>query len=366
MTQFIRKLTAFCARRPEIPLTIVAGVFYAVSLRHLPSFWIVLLTLPVMILNYLLLYLGRRFLRARLARGELRMGLELLLAAVALLGLHLTDFVKDDLLAAWLSAAALLWLLALARFGRPGPFYTVFIGIMLFTLGVFSQRFVFLEERLAAVAARYVAEYQARAERENAYRWEEGNDGLRELYVRGRRVIRIVVPENLHFHDGRTSADPYDVPRPGLPVFYLSGSPTDPFAAPAVGVYFLDAEHPPGMLTRPLESGGDLHPAQFTPLFREAFGRRRNSGEVDEIPEPERLKLPADLLTGSFVPDYGVAYRYYDRIYEQDFRLSLFLSAPLPPDGLRFAVILEEQQPQGLPFTWPIAAALRSLRFTVE
>ncbi len=369
------------SRRPEYPLSLCAAGFYLYQLAHLPLLWRLLFVLIGVLVTWALIFAARIWLGRRLSRPGLRLGPELLIAGILVLALYWTDFVLDSWFVAILPGAFWLWLLWLSWSRQPGPFYTGFVGLLLFVLAVFVYRLLFVQEWLYGYAAYYAQRQAAVAELERRYRWEEQEDS-RTLYRADRPALTVPQLPGVWFHDSRLISFVYGVPEPGIGICYLSASEQDPFAVPAVAIFRADrlrAAAGDGLFVPVQNEAGDadaladLRPGApgSEPLFElgpeaEAFLResveraflfRRRNGEIENLTYRGKTRMPAFLRMRGMHQAPGLYYSYRDRVLEEEARLTLYVTP-----NREFVVVVNDAPDPGLLFEPATLATLRGIR----
>ena len=346
--QFLPALQSFgtvLAARPLLLLTALVTWFYISFSWHLPWLWIVVFVLPVAVLNYVLMYAGRSLISQRLADPNLRLYPELGIAALLVVVLFFTDALVETIWIALLPPLLVVWLVLLSYQRKAGVFYTVFSGLMLFGMVVFSYRLLYLEERLLILVHQYFRLQELRElVLERSLRWDT-QDQDRFLRRGDETYLRVRVPEKLEFHEAGRAGAIYGLPLAGLPLCYLSSSTQDPFAPPALALFLNQAE----MSDQALRSAARL-----------ALGHRVNAGEIGELLFRGERELPEDVLG---IDLKGVVYEFRDLVYEKQIRMELYRT-PAYPAGRRYTIILQYEPVKGF-FVHPLLlTAIEGLRLT--
>jgi hypothetical protein len=339
-------------RRPELPITLFALLFYIYQLWHLPALWIASLILPALGVTFGLVYGARRLIGRRLASENLRPLPELGLSFALCLAIYLTDFVKENVFALLLPLLFFLWLLWASRTRRIGVFYTGFIGLLLLALSIFSYRLLYIEERLLEDLTFYLRRRELVATLEHRYQWVAGSSGERAtqtLRMADRPVIGLTLAPGMVFHDARLISFIYGVPEPGTALCYLSISQQDPFAVPAVAIFAAPQDVA-------LNDEG-ARTAYLREAVERALAHRRRAGEIERLEFRGPLPLPGYLRLPSLGNAAGIQYSYFDRLLEEDVRLALFVA----PDS-RFVVVVNDAPTEGLLFEPAVLATLRGIK----
>ena len=334
-------------RAPWLPLLLLAAAFYIYRASYLPWFWLLPLTGVVIAINALLLWLGTRIVRRRLARPALQLRAELAVAT----GIAPFFFVFDFAQLAWpmsmLPLLVLAWLLLEALvLRRPGVFYAGFVGLVLFFLAVSSYRTIRGGSYLIGLALQYQARREAREQLpENA--WETRvihGEPYRVLRRGNEDLIRLPLPTDMHFFDARVVSMSADLIPPGFPICYVSSSPTDPFASPAFFLFRI-----PGRIAA-AEVGRKS--------VEQSLRQRMDAGELTSLAPEGAIQLESPPAA---VPLSGFGWRFRDLVFEEDARMRLLLTQQI--SGGTFAIVLYEPEVSGFRMHPRLARILAGLEF---
>lgn len=390
--EVLRRAFALATRRPELALSLVAGLFYVYQLAHLPLVWLCLFVWFALAVTYGLVYFARRVIARRLSGDTVRLGPELLIAGVLIVAIYLTDFFRISWFVVLLPGAFWLWLLWAAWARRVGTFYTGFIALLLFGLAVFVYRMLFIQELALGYGSYYLQRAAAVRELEQGYRWEQSGASAgttpgaagdpaqaastHSLYLGDRPVLHVEAPIGVTFHDARLISFIYGVPEPGIGICYLSASQQDPFSPPAVGIFQADpaalgiaATHSAGSVdaddpTRATDAApvsNRLNPkaeAYLRDVVERALLLRRRNGEIDQLEYRGQTELPEYLRLVDIGQSRGIYYTYYDRVLEEHARLGLYVTP-----NARFVLVINDAPQDGDVAFEPVTfAILRGIR----
>ena len=353
-----RSSLSWCRQQPEVLFAALASVFYWNHLVHLPPGWRIFFVGYTTIGTWALGRLGMRLLRRRLARADLRLWPELLIAAALCALIYFTDYVREGWLEWFLPLGGWLWLLWASIQGRTGVFYIGFLTLVVFVFAVFAHRVLFFQ----AWALNYVSHYlhQARSEesREQGYRWQDEagpqkNTGIQTLYHNDQRRLSVTLPPQSFFHDGRQTSYLYGVPQPGEALCYISSSEQDPFALPAVGIFRLPGT-PRSDVALELDASEE---ASLRDSVEHALVLRQRAGELDNLSYRGQTRLPIYAAHESLAGAPGIVYEYHDRVLNESARLTVYLSPQR-----RYAIVVSDAPDEGFDFEAQILAILRGLR----
>ena len=341
-----RMAAEFIRRRPAPFLTAVAAIFFFYHTRHLPAKLQFFFLVPLLILDYVLIALSWAFIRRRLAKKSVSLWPEFL-AAVAAVGAGLFFSSEREIGTLLFALALLAWLFLQAFFNRIGPFYAMFIGILI-TGGVFgSYRLLHYEEHAYLYAAflRQRALALEKIPRVLLGKNKTGNLALR-LEFRDGGVLESVPPSDLHYHDPRAGDFNLRVhlAHPLLAVF--SSKKKDPFAHPLVALYSLDAKT-------------FLAPGDFRGNMEMMLRHRESAGEIDQIDYggPWELKPPL-----SAMPLRGLVWKFREREKNARMRYGFYLLRSY--SGKQYVISFLEREIKGFKHHPDLLSFFKTLRWS--
>ena len=337
MQPYLRFLTYSIKAKAELWLCFVLSVFYFYYSYNAGTawFWSILLQIPIIALNYILIRWSLRRISDRLQRAYLRPLAESLVSFLMLSVMLLLLFWQKNYTLLGLGLFFSLWLAIQLYLRRLGSFYAGFLALLLLALSSFSYYLLLWEGQGLLFASHYYQRYKTH---KLLYKknWQKKSSSYRgQVYVledfRG-YTIRLRLPSNVFFHDGRLTGFVYDLPQPGLPLAYSSVSKQDPLARPALAIHYIDAKVK------------KLDPQNFSALIESCLKRRKQNGEIDQIKYQglRHLALPA-----RGVKLQGLYYRYRDILFKEQVGLWFFLETVSQELNLGYLLLekLEESPP---------------------
>ncbi len=347
-------------KKIEIFILLVLILFYVYSTRDLAWYWSSLLILPLSILNFFLVVYVARAIRVRLTKQGQRPIPELIVLMVILFGMIILFYWQDKMILFWLVTILLLWFTVQLYAGRSGLFYTGFVGVLLFSLVVFSHGLLYLEKRLLLWGMHYY-HHLALVELLKNKRWQLKKSAknrqysLDDIVAKQGLKLSLPLPERLWLHDSRLVGFIYGMPEPGLALAYISASQQDPYASPALGLYLADQSLVPAQknvgnseLTeapnKTLQIEANKKQQVETMLIKlgvdvaKSLERRKDVGEVANIHYNGLHELE---FVDKKQQIRGIGYSYDDLLNQETMHLYLFF-APLSPQLSLIYLSLEE------------------------
>jgi len=321
----IERLLSPFPQRPALVATLAFTAFYLFQVRHAPLLVGLLLALPVAALNYGALY----FL---LRNGAHSFGAAIFpkVAVAVSVSLAIGTGILQPALIPYL-VLFLLWLLLQILFRKGGLFYTGYTGLVIFSILLFSQRLLFVEEVGAFYAMRRlqrgVSDGEAAPLRWEQVRTVSGEPKRYRLTRNGALLLVVTLPPSLHFHDPAKKKPGFEHPEPGVPVAFLSSSSDALETPPSIAIFELDPRK---------ENTAE----GFIPDFKMFLGYRKNTGElIDLVYEGVRE------FDAGGIPIRGVFWSFLRDGRKERTGLYLLKTA----SGLQFALILNDIDVAGFP-----------------